>query len=69
MTTVRIRVEYDAPLIPELDDKIRKVFEDLGADNWASGCDMPEFVENPVRDLAFAWELDARKDESQARAQ
>jgi len=49
---IEVKVYYDIEHFPDMDDKIVKIFEDLGMVRWASGSDFK------IRDIAFDWPLD-----------
>lgn len=53
MKKVKIKVTYDGELDTEIDNKMHKIMEVIGAKWWAQGYDL---VDN-VRDIAYDLEI------------
>ena len=51
MDKIKVTVRYKTEHFPELGDKIRKMFEELGMEWWAQGTAMEE----RFSDMAFDW--------------
>ena len=55
MDKIEVKVYYKTEQFPELGNKIRKIFEGLGMEQWAQGTAMEE----QISDMAFDWPVDA----------